>query len=122
MEKDSHFENRFGNGRPLFRKMLRRCAKRRSPGAGSRGSGGRVGRGRLRPGGRGPHHGLDLQPLHQHGFQILQVLLQRWLLQQLGELVADRGQPVVEQGDVGLLALQAPALIAELQLDRKSVV
>ncbi len=38
-------------------------------------------------------------------------------MQQLGELVAHRGEAVVEQGDVVLLALQPPALVAELQLD-----
>ena len=38
-------------------------------------------------------------------------------MQQLGELVAHRGEAVVEQGDVVLLALQPPALVAKLQFD-----
>ncbi|MNG12581.1 hypothetical protein D3C84_962030 [compost metagenome] len=47
----------------------------------------------------------------------MQVLLQRRLLQQQGEFVADRGEAVVEQGEVALALAQAPALIAEGELD-----
>ena len=53
----------------------------------------------------------------EQGLQILQVLLQRGLVQQQGKLVADGGEPVIEQGEVALALAQTPALVAKGQLD-----
>ncbi len=53
------------------------CHDKRSPPRAPLGSDGGCRREGILFGRRGQRHGLDLQPLHQHGFQVLQILLQR---------------------------------------------
>lgn len=62
------------------------------------------------------HGDFELHTMRQQHLQILLVLFGRYVAQQLGQLVADRGQALIEQFGVALTAAQAPALVGKFQL------